>query len=86
MRRDLTNVIGYIPRNVDCSMARHGIANGLSAAFSGTIETGHIGFGLPTGPDKNTPVTCDSKQVDDAQSDLAFQWVRGFCQGFLYRS
>jgi hypothetical protein len=80
-----SHVVGYIPRDADSCLARHGIMYGLAAAFPGTIVPDDIGFGLPVGPDRTTPVTCESKQMDDAQSDLAFQWVCGFCQGYKCR-
>ena len=79
------HVIGFIPRDADCSRARHGVMHGLAAHFPGTIAPDDLLFGLSAGPDRSIPITCVSAQVDDALTELAFQWIRGFFCGFLYR-
>lgn len=79
-------VVGLIPRDADCSRARHGILFGLSADFPGVITVDDLVFGMPYGPDRQVPVSCLSAQLTDATVELAFQWVRGFCRGFLVKS
>ena len=83
---DTPHVVGMIPRDADCSRARHGILFGLSADFPGVITVDDLSFGQPWGPDRQVPVHCRSAQLSDEGADLAFQWVRGFCRGFLYRA
>ena len=80
------HVVGMIPRDADCSRTRHGILFGLSADFSGVITVDDLFFGQPQGPNRQVPVHCQSRQVSDEIADSAYQWIRGFCRGFLYRA
>ena len=89
--KETAYVVGFIPRDADCSRCRHGILHGLLTDFPTVREDaafapeGCIGFGRPQGPGEDVPIYC-SGQITTELADLMFQWVRGFCRGFLYHS
>ncbi len=77
--------VGMIPAKADCSLCRYGILHGLYSAFPALDQKDLLDFGLPQQPERGIPVMCTA-QITDAAADLMFQWVRGFCCGFLQRS